>query len=120
MTEAITCILLVACAVVLVVWDIYVAFFNDIPNERDTESGILRKAGRAFVGIPIAWGILGGHFWGPSHDLFGKWGPLYLVMGTVALTVSHFILRRFLRIPAWSALVYFILGIPMGAMLWPQ
>lgn len=120
MTETITAVLMIVCAMVLVVWDVYVAFFNDIPNERDTESGIFRRAGRAFVAIPIAWGALGGHFWGPSHDLFGKWSPLYLIAATVALTGVHFILRRFLKIPAWSALVYFILGIPMGAMLWPQ
>jgi len=120
MTEAITAALLIVCAVVLIGWDIYVAFFNDIPNERDTESGILRRAGRAFVAFPIAWGVLGGHFWGPSHDLFGPWSPLYLVGATVVLSSAHLILRRFLKIPAWSALVYLILGIPMGAMLWPQ
>lgn len=120
MTPTVTIILMVLCAAALIAWDIYVAFFNDIPNWADTESGILRRAGRSFVGLPIAWGALGGHFWGPSHHLVPWWGPLLLAGATAVLALTHFILRRFLKIPAWSALVYLILGIPMGAIFWAQ
>lgn len=119
-TEQITVTIMLGCLFILVGWDVYAAYFNDIPNERDTESGILRRAGRSFVAIPLAWGILGGHFWGPQFTWLGFWGPIVLIGIAGLLSWHHFILRRFLKIPAWFGLVYVVLGVFLGATFWPQ
>ena len=124
MTDStITVIIMVATAVVLIGWDIYVAFFNDIPNRFDTESGILRRVGARFAGIPLAWGALGGHFWGPSWDppgIYWLW-PLGLAALAALITLGHYGLRKTsLRPPAWFATVYLVVGVPLGALMWPQ
>jgi hypothetical protein len=107
------------CVVVLITWDIYVAFFNDIPNSRDTESGIMRRIGSRFVGIPIMWGVLGYHFWGPSIQSMNHWTPLYMALVVAVLSLFHFFMRRFVQVPMWSAFIYFLVGIPLG-VLWSQ
>ncbi len=118
----VTIVLMSVCFVALVAWDIYVAFFNNVPNRLDTESGIMRRLGARIVGVPMAWGALGGHFWGPSWDPPGPyWGhTLALALIAVAASVGHFFLRKGRTLPAWSALIYFVAGVPLGALLWPQ
>lgn len=123
MDSTITAILMAATAAILIGWDIYVAFFNDIPNEYDTESGILRRIGARFAGIPFAWGALGGHFWGPSWDPPGERWIWACGLGAMALALTglHYLIRRTqLRPPTWFAVVYLVVGIPSGAVMWPQ
>jgi hypothetical protein len=116
-------IILGGVAAFLIIWDIYAAFFNDIPNQFDTESGIMRRVGARFAGIPFAWGALGGHFWGPSIELPGDAWFWAVGLGGLAIGITgiHFLIRRtFLRPPQWFALVYLVAGIPAGAVLWAQ
>jgi len=51
-------------ALLLIAWDVYVAFFNKTPNDRDTISGIVLGWARKHPVVPFAFGVLMGHlFW---------------------------------------------------------
>lgn len=117
----ITQVVIATCFAVLVAWDVYATFFNDIPNSQDTESGIMRRLGSRVVGVAVGWGALGGHFWGPSHTLVPQpWGPIFLAATACVLTLMHWKLRKRFILPVWSALLYMVAGIPLGALLWAQ
>lgn len=120
--EIITIVIMSVTLAVLIGWDIYVAFFNEIPNEHDTESGIMRKIGNSFVGVPFAWGALGGHFWGPSWDPPGPYWvwPLSLCCIALVLSALHYVGRRYLYFKPWFAVLYVVAGVPLGALMWPQ
>ncbi len=124
MTSAsITIIIMLFVFFLLVGWDIYVAFFNEEPG--DTESNILRKFGRQVGGAPFAWGVLGGHFWGPDGitPFFGPTAsPVFLLMLALVLSIFHVLAKHILIEKYTNALVliYLIAGLPLGAIFWPQ
>jgi hypothetical protein len=61
-TKMITSVLMVAVVVLMIGWDVYVAF---TPVKGDTISEILRQIARNHPMIPFALGVLIGHwFWG--------------------------------------------------------
>lgn len=65
MDRTTTVFLMLAAAGVLVSWDIYVAYFNKTPNDKDTISGIVFGWARKHPVVPFAFGVLMGHFfWG--------------------------------------------------------
>ena len=87
-----TMLVMAACVVVLIGWDIVVAFLNDTPNEEDTESGIIQ--GWFKVGIwPLAWawGGLGAHFFMPgvAFTQVSTFGILVLLASGVLDGVGH-------------------------------
>lgn len=88
-----------------------------------TISNRLRTYGRLWATCPFVWGVLGGHFWGPSglEPVGGSWwisiGLLFAACaGAGAL---HRLLER-LDQPDWVVLLYVPAGLPAGALLWPQ
>jgi hypothetical protein len=112
-----TILILSVAAIVLVAWDVYVAFFNDVPNEDDTISGILFAAAQRFAGLPFAFGALSGHLFidQPWVDPPQPWGVCALAGCGMALALVFHCFRH--RYAAWICLP---LGIVAGALLWPQ
>jgi hypothetical protein len=111
----ITTFLVVLATGLLIAWDIYVVFFNNIPNSKDSISGQLKTAGEKLRAIPFGFGVLGGHFFWPGESLLPKpWSLILLVLLAVAAAVG---LRRGNKLFSFVALVA---GIVAGHMLWPQ
>lgn len=61
-----TLVILGGCALLLIAWDVYVAFFNREPNAKDTISGIVLGFARRHPLVPFAFGVLMGHFFWPQ------------------------------------------------------
>lgn len=57
----ITLAVMIACAVALIAWDIYVAH-KDKTDEHNTISETLNRQARLHPLIPFAFGVLAGHF----------------------------------------------------------
>ena len=84
----------------------------------------LRDIGRRVSFFPYAWGVLGGHFWGPVPALTHTWWlqlTLLLTFGG-AFTLLHLALRE-----VWPKasgllplLVYLPLGVVAGMLVWSQ
>lgn len=88
-----------------------------------TISRRFRLYGRKVSSFPFAWGVLGGHFWGPDMEpAFGSWVASIgaLLLSTVWMGVMHWAFWRKSLPPAWSAVVYLGLGVAAGIFFWPQ
>lgn len=110
-----TDIIIVASILLIGGYDIIPAAWT--PDAADTISERLRHhTGRWWI-QPLAWGVLGGHWWGPPVPR-PPWGPPVLL----ALGLSMVMLcgARVWEREHWSARdpVLFIAGIPLGALLW--
>lgn len=86
----------------------------------------LRIIGRHVSFFPYAWGVLGGHFWGPVPALTHThtwWVQLALLLAFGgAFTLVHLALRK-----AWPwasgllpLLAYLPLGVVIGMLVWSQ
>lgn len=109
---------IIGCLLVIIVVDVIF-----VAREEKTISNRMRRVGREVAALPFAWGVLGGHFYGPTNEpMLGSWvvsiGCLLLV--TVFVGMLHMFLRNNSDLPAWSVLMYVPLGIPAGALFWPQ
>ncbi len=120
-----TVVVMLIAAVLLIGWDVYVAFFNK--EKKDTISEIMMSTARAkgVWGLPFAFGVLGGHLFLPSSRplLEQPLAAMVLIITAVVLTVSGMVYRRFWKYnPSWPAVMAFILlgGIAAGFFLWPQ
>jgi len=121
--ENVTSLILGVVAVGLIAYDIWVAFFNRIPNERDTISGRLRDWGSSVAFLPFAWGVLGAHFWLTNETAWiaMPWAAVALVGAGACCTVGHFLARRFgFRFAGILPIVYIAAGMVLGVGLWPQ
>lgn len=113
----ITVKILAGVALLLAGWDVVVAFN---PETGDTISEITHLTGTEWVGIPFALGALMGHFFFPSEKkprpaiYWGLFGTL------VALTGSFFVFPRIAKGLFNSPSIALLVGIPVGALLWPQ
>ncbi len=113
-------LIIVSCS--LIAWDAFVAFFNDVPNERDTISGIMLRTGQRLAGLPFAFGALTGHLFLPQgaiRILPMPWaaGALAILAGLASLS-GYLIRERWPKFPVtWPALG---LGLAAGCLLWPQ
>jgi len=111
---AITTALIFACAAGLIGWDIYVAFFNRIPNSKDTVSGQIKAAGEKLRAVPFAFGALGGHLFWPGRPLLSQpWAALILV---ALACVASLTLRHYRPL----SLVALAIGVLAGHLFWPQ
>jgi hypothetical protein len=118
MTHAnITIVLLLMVGLGLVVWDVFVAFCNDTPNEEDTISGILLNAAKRFAALPFAFGVLMGHLFVDQSWLRipQPWAAAVLVAMAAGLALGYN--HRPSRYATWVCL---LAGIPAGAAFWPQ
>ena len=59
-----TVLILVATAILLLVWDIYVAYFNDEKN--DTISSIVYRSALQHPLLPFGIGVIMGHLFWPQ------------------------------------------------------
>lgn len=113
----ITIILMVAAAVVLITWDIFVAV---TPEKHDTISAVLLDWSQERLGFAWALGAMGGHFTWPSKKEWPTWamwaGP-FTLLGLFLLFVLVPGILNYL-IP--NTAVAFIVGFPFGRLLWPQ
>jgi hypothetical protein len=122
-----TIVLLALCTAALIVWDVYVAFGNRVPNKRDTISGILLGWSRAAWILPYAFGVLVGHLFLPESPLSLVSCPRLLCIavlmaaGFMFTAISTWLWWRGTRW-AWpyQAPVLLILGVLSGNMLWYQ
>lgn len=88
-----------------------------------TISRRFRGIGYRLSFFPYAWGVLGGHFWGPHLDpLMGRWLASVAALVLIGLLLSgfHWALRTWADPPDWVALLYLPCGVAAGIMLWPQ
>ena len=124
--RTITLIVMAVCASVLIGWDIVVAFFNKVPNEEDTISGITLGASIYAWTIPYAFGALGGHLFMPGYFLEAVtwWGMTLLLGFGIALGVFGIAFGRKLNQGKGRVALraYGVLnaGIVMGHLFWPQ
>lgn len=112
----ITRILVIASAVIWLIWDVMA-----MPNGNPTESMVIRDWAHSMTWLPLVCGILMGHWFlnnvGINHDLKFVL-PLLLVciLGDVAY---HFFGPAIH--PLWrNPILYVALGVPVGAFLWGQ
>lgn len=98
---------------VVILYDLIPAFNR---TDGDTISEQMRAATARFWVAPLAWGVLGGHWWAPPLDS-PSWGPAMLaVIGVVALAMN---LARMLPVrDPWAWLTLFSAGAVLGACFW--
>jgi len=75
--------------------------------------------------MPYMWGVLAGHFGGPGLPwaLGGPWASIAaLVAVGLGLTGAHRLWAHFIEKdpPWWTFIIYQVVGIPCGVLLWPQ
>lgn len=105
---------------ILIIAAIDVAFILD---QAPTISKRFRDIGRKVSFLPYSWGVLGGHFWGPTlPPAFGGWWASigFLLVGGAVVTAGHFLILRVFTPPGWLSLVYLPFGAVAGIVLWPQ
>jgi len=116
--------LVMAVAVGLMIgWDVYVAFFNRIPNRVDTISGIMLGWAQQIWTLPFAFGVLGGHLFWPAlaGPVFGAvWSIPVLLALAILIGVTGWWYRR--KNIGWVAQgpLLVITGVLLGHWLWPQ
>lgn len=123
MAEIITAALLIAGPIAAIGWDIYVAFFNDIPNRRDTITGKVYNWGRRLSTVPFGLGALAGHiFWPlPTEDMppqpfaFMSLCAAGVIVGFVGVKRVHKVADE-----PWMPIVWHLIGIPFGHFLFPH
>lgn len=112
-----TVVLMGIAALLAIIWDIYVVFFNK--EKRDSISEWMKDLSQHTLVIPFAWGALGGHFFWPGEPLFG-WTPSFLLLLGIGLVWGFLQLA----IPAirdfkYRMIVSMVIGTICGHLLWP-
>jgi len=124
--RTVTLIVMAVSAVLLIGWDIVVAFFNKVPNKKDTISGIMFGASLKVWTLPYAFGVLGGHLFMPGVFLDTvRWWGLVLMTGLgIALALFGILRGHQLSQAKWRIALraYGLLnaGIAMGWLFWTQ
>jgi len=118
-----TILVMVVTCLWIIGWDIYVAFFNQVPNRQDTISGILLSWAERVWALPYAAGVLMGHLFCPALGgpvLGSVWSTLLLLLtGLLVAGVG----RKFRQLNigwTWQGPVLVCLGVFAGHFLWPQ
>lgn len=121
MTDKTTIIILAAMTLITLAWEAVLIVQRWRARPLGTISMVMKDLGWRFVSIPFAWGALGGHFWmdGPSfwepqsHALLG-----FLIGAAVIADLAN----ARARWPRWLThpMLWLVLGIAAGALLWPQ
>lgn len=89
-----------------------------------TYSRSLRELGKKVSFFPYAWGVIGGHFWGPIEKVFHVWWQvLLLLLGLgIAVSLAGLVVQGLhLRRGHWlPLLLYLPIGLCAGAVIWAQ
>lgn len=86
-----------------------------------TISQVFRRDGRNLLTIPFGWGVLSGHYFGPSLPYY-RWQSYLLILLGLAC-IGRDVANRILPddpAPKWALGVVFIAGTVSGAVLWSQ
>ena len=121
MLRKITKIILIVVAVGLSVYDI-VPYMN--PQRGDTISEVIMFYGTRCLTLPLALGVLMGHFFVPVKDN-AKQCPYILInlalIGILSdITINMVNNMRYLVIIYSYPIIWLLIGIPIGAMFWQQ
>lgn len=85
-----------------------------------TISQVFRRDGRQWLAIPFGWGVLSGHYFGPSL-LYQRWESYALVaLGVVVLGRDLWNRRHPEPVEKWVLGLVFLAGVVAGAVLWSQ
>ena len=118
-----TIIMMGVAVALLIVWDVYVAFFNRVSNRVDTISGITLGWSKKVWSLPFAFGVLGGHLFWPALGgpiLGGVWSiPMLLAIALVISGMGWWFGRQN-KGWAFQGPVLVVLGVLAGHGLWPQ
>jgi hypothetical protein len=118
-----TILVMAVVTVGVIAWDVYVAFFNRVPNDLDTISGVTLGWSEKVWTLPFAFGVLGGHlFWpalgGPA--LGGVWSiPVLLGMAMAVAGIGWWYKRQG-KGWSWQGPILLVVGALAGHWLWPQ
>lgn len=118
-----TTIFIITTTVFLIGWDVYVAFFNDVPNSKDTISGIIHYANKRISIFAFVWAFLGSHLcWGNKNGpIFGQPNSVvFAVWFAWLLFIVSLSLKNYVWFQDYGPGVYLLLGIIAGYFLWPQ
>lgn len=117
MTRKITIVLILTTIAVWVGWDIFAAVE---PTPGDTESEVLRDWGHAHASLPFALGALMGHFFG-TWDRLVELRARFPVAPVVLAGLGGVVVAADLggALPEVHPLIPFLVGVPLGAALWP-
>lgn len=117
--KAVSIALLAGTALVFAVWD-FVPFVSRAIG--DTLSELIQVGMFKFPAVPLAWGILNGHwiFRNDSMEMnnaltFGAIGFVLVALG-ISILVQH--VRPF-QMPTWAVLTLFSTGFVAGHYIWP-
>jgi len=121
----VTAILLAAFTLILVMWDVKVAY-NDVKG--DTISELLRDVSHAWYILPYLMGVVMGHlFWNRAADNMNEPKKHLLIFfgvigGSSALVLLRDAVNFFVNLPGLNHanLVLVVVGFFMGAAFWPQ
>ena len=120
--RAISKIIWVSVAVLLVAWDV-VPFMD--PVRGDTLSEVLAKWGLKMFSLPMMFGVLCGHFFFLRDNVRQKPRVLLPIgAGVIGADVLSRVLSGgiayHLQLAQAYPWVWCLVGIPLGALLWPQ
>jgi len=115
----ITKILLVVVAVTLIVYDFF-PFFN--PDRGDTISEVILYYSLHLFSLPLAFGVLCGHFFFPRDGVKPK--P-YVTLPIAAMSITIDVLTHTYNVEILEKaqtypFIWFLVGIPVGALFWTQ
>lgn len=113
MLRKITKILLLVTAIVWIAYDI-VPFLN--PERGDTISEVICYYGSRYSTLPLVFGVLMGHFFCPVKE-GAKQYPLALISIAVLAIIRDTLFSYPVDV---SPILWLLLGIPLGAILWQQ
>jgi len=116
--RTITGTILVLTAAIWIAWDIVV--FVD-PARGDTESELIAEYGMKLFSLPMIFGVLCGHFFILRDGVKPKPKILLPVAGVVIMldVLAWTCVPQIRMAHEWSW-AWLLIGIPVGALLWPQ
>jgi hypothetical protein len=117
--RTLTKIILIVVGVGLALYDV-IPFMN--PEKGDTISEVIAYYALRSLFLPMLFGVLAGHFFVPRDGADQK--PLVLVGIALALlaydTIAAVYNVPFMQMSQTHPICPFLIGIPVGALLWPQ
>jgi len=100
--------------IIISLYDLIPAF-NDKPG--DTISEVIREMTSRWWSFPFAWGVLGGHWFGPEAIKRPEYGPISLaILGAILFFANLLRLVKIKSKIAWA--LFHVIGWILGMWLW--
>ena len=118
----VTWIIILITVIQLIVWDIFVAT-NKYAG--DTISEIIQSYAFKYTFVPLAFGILAGHFFWPGESIFPWWQKIIILvfLGSSTILVDVYqpcMFNSILKLLHTYPIILFLISIPLGRIIWPQ